>query len=161
MTLTCSAVCCRSQLCCSLTGWQAGWHTVRPLWSCALLAFWNTDWLTSLLSNSWERVDERGRLSCCPTSTYWDWMTVVYSLSPRQRQAAAYTEDLLTPSMKETDWLHQHCIITGWRESKKDKMIQMNLCNVNTCPWHYCQNLANTIKFAVLANRVCPYRVVL
>lgn len=74
--------CCRSKfvpLRRSLPGWQAGWHTVSPLWSCALPAFWNTDWLTTLLFNLWARADERGRLSFCPASAHWHWMTAVYS----------------------------------------------------------------------------------
>lgn len=86
VTLTCSAVCCRSQsvpLCHCLTGWQAGWHTVKPLLSCASLAFWNTDWLTTLLSDPWARANERSRLSCCPASIYSDWMTSTRPLHSR------------------------------------------------------------------------------
>lgn len=82
-----ASVCCRS----SLTGVQADRHTVRPLWCCTLLAFWNTDltdWPLYYLSNPRARVDERGQLSRRPTSTYWDWMM---SSSRSTRRTAANT----------------------------------------------------------------------
>lgn len=51
--------CIMCQLCCSSTGLQAGWHTVRPLWSCALLAFCNrlSDWCCAiqlLIESGWK-----------------------------------------------------------------------------------------------------------
>lgn len=70
-------------------------------------------------------------------------MTVAYH-SLHSRPAAVYTADLLTPSIKETDELHrQHCIIKGWRENRKSKMMQMYQCIMK---------LMSTVRCAVLTH---------
>lgn len=110
--------CIMCRLCCCLTGLQAGWHTVSPLWSCALLAFCNrlSDWCCTiwlLMERGWKGVTvllvliETELLSCTrPLHSKDEWRHALH-----------------INKQEENDWLHQHCIIKQRRDSEERENI--------------------------------------